>query len=692
MADIKLIVDTKSVDRAIDKIDRLRTGVGRTSKTTQEYTQSTQRSTTATQQHTKATQSSAAALNQQTQSAQRGSKGLKQFASIGLQQVGYQVSDFAVQVQGGTSALVAFGQQGSQLAGLLFFLPGLFGAIAGAVTSIAIPVFTAFGNVLLNTSGGAKSFAEGLEELETAISKYKSAMKEAAAETTELNARFGSVSAAMKPFLEDLKELERIKAINRLEEQFERLEANSASFFERYAATFAGGASLQAELAKQLGLTVEQYENLNTQLIRLKESENTEDRVQAAAALRDIILSSVGGVDGMTKEMRAFYENLVQVSLKSGEFLATTEDAKDEAQLLKGVASSISFDGATSSAAALAEMLGVAKDEAIALDATLNRAAGIDTSKDPRLTPFGTPEVGAFGSFTGAGGQLGFSGDFGPDKRRFIASGESRRASGGGGGGGISAAKKQEQEFNKARDALAGLVSKYDEGVAEAEKLRSAQITVNDAVKAGVITSEQGQTAMQGYIQSLEDAKNPMADFVDNFAKQMADAFTSIVDGSKSASDAFKDMARSILEQAFRMAVVNPIINSIFGGVSGFTKLPSFFANGAAFSGGKVTPFADGGVVSSPTMFPMANGAGLMGEAGPEAIMPLKRGKNGKLGVQVEGSQQPVVINQSFNFQANGDDSVKRIIAQEAPRIANLTQKQIMDQRRRGGAMKSTFG
>jgi len=165
-----------------------------------------------------------------------------------------------------------------------------------------------------------------------------------------------------------------------------------------------------------------------------------------------------------------------------------------------------------------------------------------------------------------------------------------------------------------------------------------------------------------------------------------------LIVGTKTKSDAFKDMARSILKQAFELAVINPIINSIFGGASGFTKLPTL-ANGAAFSNGKVTAFANGGVVNQPTMFPMANGAGLMGEAGPEAIMPLKRGKNGKLGVQVEdGGQQPVVINQSFNFSANGDESVKRIIAQEAPRIANLTQKQILDQRRRGGVMKSTFG
>jgi lambda family phage tail tape measure protein len=61
------------------------------------------------------------------------------------------------------------------------------------------------------------------------------------------------------------------------------------------------------------------------------------------------------------------------------------------------------------------------------------------------------------------------------------------------------------------------------------------------------------------------------------------------------------------------------------------------FANGGAFLNGRTTAFANGGIVGGPTIFPMANGMGLMGEAGPEAIMPLKRGKNGKLGVASEG-------------------------------------------------------
>jgi len=81
-----------------------------------------------------------------------------------------------------------------------------------------------------------------------------------------------------------------------------------------------------------------------------------------------------------------------------------------------------------------------------------------------------------------------------------------------------------------------------------------------------------------------------------------------------------------------------------------------------------------------------------MGEAGPEAVMPLKRGRDGKLGVAAEGGAGNVTINQSFNFSANGDESVKRIIASEAPKIAALTQKQIVDQRRRGGQMRNAFG
>ncbi len=84
-------------------------------------------------------------------------------------------------------------------------------------------------------------------------------------------------------------------------------------------------------------------------------------------------------------------------------------------------------------------------------------------------------------------------------------------------------------------------------------------------------------------------------------------------------------------------------IGSLTSGIGGLFSnlLGGLFADGAAFSGGNVIAFAGGGVVTSPTPFPMAGGrVGLMGEAGAEAIMPLKRGRDGKLGVTMAYPQQ----------------------------------------------------
>jgi phage-related minor tail protein len=68
-------------------------------------------------------------------------------------------------------------------------------------------------------------------------------------------------------------------------------------------------------------------------------------------------------------------------------------------------------------------------------------------------------------------------------------------------------------------------------------------------------------------------------------------------------------------------------------------------ANGNVFIGGNVIPFARGGVVNSPTYFPMSRGnVGLMGEAGPEAIMPLRRGPNGQLGVVARSAPVQVEV------------------------------------------------
>ena len=120
-------------------------------------------------------------------------------------------------------------------------------------------------------------------------------------------------------------------------------------------------------------------------------------------------------------------------------------------------------------------------------------------------------------------------------------------------------------------------------------------------------------------------------------------AFDKAVFGGAKLSDVFRDLAGSVASKALNAALrpVNDAIGSgiagLAGGITGAIGSAFGFAKGGAFSSGRVRAFAKGGVVSGPTVFPMRGGTGLMGEAGPEAIMPLSRGPDGKLGVAARG-------------------------------------------------------
>jgi hypothetical protein len=121
------------------------------------------------------------------------------------------------------------------------------------------------------------------------------------------------------------------------------------------------------------------------------------------------------------------------------------------------------------------------------------------------------------------------------------------------------------------------------------------------------------------------------------------DEFTSAADVARSL---FQDIARQI----FRASVGSFIS-------SAFTFNPVASANGNVFSHGNLIPFANGGIVQRPTMFQMAGGRrGIMAEAEPEAIMPLARGRDGKLGVKGGGT----VVNQHFVIHAKDADSFRR--------------------------------
>ena len=124
-------------------------------------------------------------------------------------------------------------------------------------------------------------------------------------------------------------------------------------------------------------------------------------------------------------------------------------------------------------------------------------------------------------------------------------------------------------------------------------------------------------------------------------------AFDGLVFDGLKLSEALKQVATSMVDMVYDVAM-KPVQGAVGGmiaeGMNGLLSGMMPFAKGGAFTQGRVMPFAKGGVVASPTAFPMRGGTGLMGEAGPEAIMPLTRGADGRLGVQAAGGGRPVTV------------------------------------------------
>lgn len=184
-------------------------------------------------------------------------------------------------------------------------------------------------------------------------------------------------------------------------------------------------------------------------------------------------------------------------------------------------------------------------------------------------------------------------------------------------------------------------------------------------------------------------------DVLDQSAK-LSDSFTTFFDdvmrGTKSFKDAIDDLILSLANMIYQLTVIEPLkaslkatfnemgglegilgsIGSLFGGgwgggpesAAGSASFNTMaltnpvMANGGAWDRG-IQKFANGGtfsnsIVDTPTLFKFAKGTGLMGESGPEAIMPLTRGSDGKLGVQANGSGSNVeiVVNNYSNAQA----------------------------------------
>ena len=205
----------------------------------------------------------------------------------------------------------------------------------------------------------------------------------------------------------------------------------------------------------------------------------------------------------------------------------------------------------------------------------------------------------------------------------------------------------------------------------EFDEISEAIDALNDDVAgAGVILAEfrnevgRLQSAVQATGKDLQTLEKGLS-------RGLRKAFDGVfLDGMK-ASDALRTVARSMIETTYS-AAITPVTDQLGGvladGIGAVTRGMFAFEKGGSFAQGRVMPFAKGGVVSGATAFPIRGATGLMGEAGPEAIMPLSRGADGSLGVRMQDGGRPVTV--VMNIQTPDVQGFQRSQGQVAAQLS----------------------
>jgi hypothetical protein len=250
-----------------------------------------------------------------------------------------------------------------------------------------------------------------------------------------------------------------------------------------------------------------------------------------------------------------------------------------------------------------------------------------------------------------------------------------------------AAAKTQEEQLQNVIDKEAELRAQIDLAksgrnelsMVDQARLVFAQkgIDLEDEKTQAILRQLKVLDSLKEKLNEITAAQEMQQELFDGMAGAVAGTFSSAFDlairGSENLGEALKGLAADILATISKMLIMYAIAQALGAlggndkGVGIFSTLARAFgykeaANGAYFSDG-VAAFANGGmftnsIVSSPTLFKFADGGvsqmGLMGEAGPEAIMPLKRGPGGRLGVDASGAGGGDNINVVVNVDAKG--------------------------------------
>ena len=213
------------------------------------------------------------------------------------------------------------------------------------------------------------------------------------------------------------------------------------------------------------------------------------------------------------------------------------------------------------------------------------------------------------------------------------------------------------------------LNKKFDEGKISLDEYNNSMLKVTDNLSEGSPL----QTGIANYVKQSGTLANNIAGAISGTFTRLEDSLFEFI---KKGKFEFSKFTQAILDDLtkiiIRASIVQPLAQGILGGFGGGatagtsitttgtgSDFASYSAKGNSFSSGQIQAFASGGIVDKPTMFGFGSGkTGLMGEAGSEAILPLKRGPSGDLGVQASQSNVQVnIINNAPNVETETRES-----------------------------------
>jgi len=226
----------------------------------------------------------------------------------------------------------------------------------------------------------------------------------------------------------------------------------------------------------------------------------------------------------------------------------------------------------------------------------------------------------------------------------------------------------------------------------EREKQAILDQAAKDAAAEKIKLTDEQTAALEREIDALQRARQ-IADIGQEIGYGFARGMSQAARYARNLNDVLdylKETAADVLQRVMEILVWEPMAQNI---ATGFTSmfLPIFgSAKGNVFDQGRIVPFGLGGVFDRPTLFPL----GMAGEAGPEAIMPLRRGSGGRLGV--EASVQPVNLNVQVVIEDHTGNTVaiqqKDVRREGETYILTLVARNIVNDGIVGGAVKSKMG